>query len=358
MPLGRPSRAPRMLRHSRRVLPAGVGAGLDDRPAGRRQSPPTCWDAANCWTGCPGSVLNAVDRLHAQRIRQANLTSEARAQRRTTPRSPRPQAEQAKANGGPGRCRCRSGAGRRPERNWLCCRAGSNSSRERLRAAALAAVDGLQQQREQFQRVARPEAGGRRGRPRLPEKRPGRRRRRRPGRRPSGQLPRRRPATERAAAEQAARQAARRGRGRWPSGRLPESRTDRRNEGTPLVPHTSARRRNWVYATCDAAREPLTATRRLDEPGYRRAGRMAMASPAGPAKPPASAAPARAPVPGQPDAPPTRGSEVVGRRPQMAWARRLRLGRWKRVRPHARYSRWRGRRKVRRLQEDRFDCSG
>ena len=211
-----------------------------------------------------GSVLNAVDRLHAQRIRQANLTSEAGAARDNATIT-QTRAEQAKAAAD--QAAVDADQALAAGQAELTVLQGRLDQQQSDYAAALAAVDGLQQQREQFQqwlaqRQAEEEAA-------------------------------RRAAEEaaRKAAEEATRQAAERAAAQEAARIIEEQATTARAAQVALTAEP-------FYATCDAARAAGRGPISTDDPGYRSEldpnGNGIACE--GPTNPPASVAPAPAPV--------------------------------------------------------------
>ena len=61
------------------VVPAGFGAGVDERVHGRRQRDRICCSGRNCSARCPESQLNVIGNLESTRTHKANLDSAARA---------------------------------------------------------------------------------------------------------------------------------------------------------------------------------------------------------------------------------------------------------------------------------------
>ncbi len=245
-----------------------------------------------------GSVLNAVDRLHAQRIRQANLTSEAGAARDNAAIT-QTRAEQAKATADQAAVEADQalGAGQAE----LAVLQGRLEQQQSDYASALAAVDGLQQQREQFQQwLAQKQA----------EEEAARRAAEEAARKAAEEAARQaaeraaaeeaaRQATERAAAEEAARQAAEEA-ARQVAERAAAEEAARiaEEQATTARAAQVALTAEPFYATCDAARAAGRGPITTDEPGYRpeldpNDNGIACE---GPANPPASAAPAPAPV--------------------------------------------------------------
>ena len=236
-----------------------------------------------------GSVLNAVDRLHAQRIRQANLTSEAGAARDNATIT-QTRAEQAKAAADQAAVDADQalGAGQAE----LTVLQGRLDQQQSDYAAALAAVDGLQQQREQFQQwLAQKQA----------EEEAARRAAEEAARKAAEEAARQaaeraaaeeaaRQATERAAAEEAVRQAAERAAAE--EARIVEE------QATTARAAQVALTAEPFYATCDAARAAGRGPISTDDPGYRSEldpnGNGIACE--GPTNPPASVAPAPAPV--------------------------------------------------------------
>ena len=219
-----------------------------------------------------GSVLNAVDRLHAQRIRQANLTSEAGAARDNAAIT-QTRAEQAKATADQAAVEADQalGAGQAE----LAVLQGRLEQQQSDYASALAAVDGLQQQREQFQQwLAQKQA----------EEEAARRAAEEAARKAAEEAARQ-------AAEEAARQVAERAAAEEAARIAEEQATTARAAQVALTAEP-------FYATCDAARAAGRGPITTDEPGYRpeldpNDNGIACE---GPANPPASAAPAPAPV--------------------------------------------------------------
>ena len=232
-----------------------------------------------------GSVLNAVDRLHAERVRQANLTSEAGAARDNAAVT-QTRAEQAKAAAD--QAAAEADQALRAGQAELVVLQGRLDQQQADYAAALAAADGLQQQREQFQQW-------------LAQKKAEEEAARRAAEEAARQAAARATAEEaaRRAAEEAARQLAERAAAEE-AARIAEEQAARIAEEQAATARAAqvALTAEPFYATCDAARAAGRGPIATDEPGYRpeldpNGNGIACE---GRANPPAAAAPAPASV--------------------------------------------------------------